>query len=475
MSTVTARTATAASRRTRRGTELVLVLFASALAAGLFLTVDAAQGVNTSVATMTYPIVLVVLALVAHSLVRAFASYADPIMLPVVVLLNGIGVAMIHRLDLAKAKNTGRPLASHFIAGLTGDAGLQVLWSTLAVVALGVVLIVVRDHRVLARYSYTLGFAALVLIALPAVLPARFSEINGARIWIRVGPLSVQPGEFAKIALMVFFAGYLVSKRDVLSMASRRVLGVDLPRGRDLGPVLVAWVASLMVLVFETDLGSSLLFFGIFIVMLYVATERTSWLLIGVLLFFGGAFAAWTQFGHVQERVAIWLHPFAHANTSGYQIVQALFGLATGGLFGTGAGSGRPDIVPYAQSDFIVSTIGEELGLFGLTAVLVLYAVLVERGLRTGLAVRDSFGKLLAGGLAFSIGLQVFVIVGGVSKLIPLTGLTTPFLSQGGSSLVANFVLVAVLLRVSDAARRPPAPQPRPQPLHSAPTEVVRL
>jgi cell division protein FtsW (lipid II flippase) len=310
----------------------------------------------------------------------------------------------------------------------------------------------------------------LGLLLLP-LLPLIGTTINGARIWVRLLGFSFQPGELAKIVLLVFFAGYLVVKRDVLALASRRVVGIDLPRARDLGPVLVAWAASLGVLVFERDLGTSLLFFGVFVAMLYVATERLSWLLIGLALFMSGSFLAWTLFGHVRERVDIWLNAFAPRNVSddSYQLVQGLFGMGTGGLLG----QGRPDIVPYAQTDFIVAAIGEELGLTGLMAVLVVYAIVVQRGLRTSIAVRDSFGKLLAAGLAFSIALQVFVVVGGVTRLIPLTGLTMPFLSYGGSSLVANWAIIALLLRISHAARRP-APPPAPS-LQDAKTQVVRL
>ncbi len=460
-----------AGRGTRRGTELAMLTFAVLLAGLVSLAIEAAMQGGITLAPVWYSATLAVMFGIAHLAVRRFAPYADPLLLPLVALLNGLGVAMIHRLDLAKTTHSSRFTLSF----LSGNASLQLAWTAVGLVLLVALLVVVRDHRSLARYGYTLGLVGLVLLVIPAVLPASLSEVNGARIWIRLAGFSIQPGEFAKIALIVFFAAYLVAKRDVLSLASRRIAGIDFPRGRDLGPVLVAWIASLLVLVVEKDLGSSLLFFGIFVVMLYIATQRTSWLLIGLALFAGGAYLAWRIFSHVQERVAIWLHPFADANGSGYQIVQSLYGLATGQLFGTGPGSGRPEIVPFANSDFIVATIGEELGLFGLTAILVIYAIIVSRGLRTSLAVRDSFGKLLAAGLAFSMALQVFVVVGGVTKLIPLTGLTTPFLSYGGSSLVANYILIGLLLRISDAARRPPADQQPLQPLQSAPTEMVRL
>jgi cell division protein FtsW (lipid II flippase) len=318
----------------------------------------------------------------------------------------------------------------------------------------------------------------LALLLLP-LLPVVGRNINGARIWIGLGPLSFQPGELAKILLALFFAGYLVAARDSLSLVGRKVLGLQLPRARDLGPLLVAWLASLGVLVFERDLGTSLLFFGLFVALLYVATERTSWIVIGLLLFVGGAFTAWTLFSHVQARVAIWLHPFDPANADrAYQLLQGLYGMASGGLLGTGLDLGRPDIVPFAESDFIIASIGEELGLTGLFAVLMLYALLVERGLRTAIGVRDGFGKLFAAGLAFSLALQVFVVVGGVTRVIPLTGLTTPFLAYGGSSLVSNWVIVALLLRISDSARRPgPAPVTQSTPIVPAgstgPTEVV--
>jgi cell division protein FtsW (lipid II flippase) len=318
----------------------------------------------------------------------------------------------------------------------------------------------------------------LILLAVPAVLPASHSVVNGARIWIRFGSFSFQPGEIAKIVLEVFFAGYLVRHRDLLRLAGRRVAGLDLPRALDLGPILLAWGASLLILVRESDLGSSLLFFGIFIVVLYVATERGSWLLIGLALFVVGAFIAGMAIPHVHDRFTAWLHPFANSVYnrkigSSYQLDQGLFGMATGGISGTGLGQGRPDIVPFAQTDFIMSTVGEELGLAGVMAVLTTYLLFVARGLRTAAAARDGFGKLLAVGLSFGLALQVFVQVGGVTRLIPLTGLTLPFLSYGGSSLVTNWVLLALLLRISDSARRPQTEQPSADPRDNE-TVVVR-
>ena len=428
-----------------------MTVFAILVAVAAYTAVGLGHDNKFSIGSLNYGLGLAVLILGAHFAIRRFAPYADPIFLPLAAALNGLGLVLIHRLDLAaadRAHQAGRHMSQP-------NAPLQLVWTALGIAAFVGVLVVVRDHRQLQRYTYTAGLVGLVLLALPAILPAKFSTVHGARIWIRVGGFSLQPGELAKLALMVFFAGYLVAKRDVLSLASRRFAGIDLPRGRDLGPVLAAWLASMLVLVLEKDLGTSLLFFGMFIAMLYVATERRSWLLIGLGLFAVGAFGAYHAFGHVRDRVDIWLHPFDHASTTGYQLVQSLFGLAFGGILGTGLGQGRPDTVPFANSDFIVATVGEELGLAGLMAVLVCYAIIVLRGLRAALAVRDSFGKLLAAGLAFSMALQVFVVVGGVTRLIPLTGLTTPFLSYGGSSLLAEWAIIALLVRISDASRRP--------------------
>jgi cell division protein FtsW (lipid II flippase) len=347
---------------------------------------------------------------------------------------------------------------------------------------------------VVSRYAYTLGLVGIVLVMIPAVLPSSISEVNGAKLWIKLGAFSIQPGEFAKLALVSFFAYYLVRKREVLSLASRRFLGIDFPRGRDLGPVVTVWLLSLLVLVFEKDLGTALLYFGLFVVTLYVATERASWLIIGLVMFFGGVYVAYLlgasvggPFANFYDRASIWLDPFApkYVTDQGYQLVQGLLSLGTGGLFGSGPGAGSPGLVPEVRTDFIFAGMGEEIGLFGLSALLVIYLLIVERGLRAAIGVRDSFGKLVAGGLAFTLGLQVFVIVGGITGLIPLTGQTTPFMSAGGSSLMANWLLIAMLLRISDAARRPaagsgPAGQPGggtkqpPAQLHGAMTEVIK-
>ncbi len=458
---------------TRRGTEIALLAFALAVVLVAYVALGLAVDGEVPAGTAGYGAGLGGLFLAAHLVVRWVAPYADPIVLPCVALLNGLGLVMVERLDLAEAERAR--LGSALVP--RADAPLQLVWTALGVALFVAVLLVVRDHTRLARYSYTSGALGVALLLMP-LLPVIGQRINGARLWVRVGPVQVQPSELAKLALLVFFASYLVAKRDVLSLASRRVAGLDLPRGRDLGPVLLAWAASLFVLVFEKDLGSSLLFFGLFIVMLYVATERTSWLVIGILLFAGGAYVAYLLFGHVRLRVDVWLHPFDDPDGSGYQLVQSLFGFGTGGLTGTGLGQGSPESVPFAKTDFILASFGEELGLVGVMAILLLFALIVQRGLRAGLGCRDSFGKLLATGLSFALALQVFVIAGGVTGLIPLTGVTLPWLSYGGSSVVSNWVLVALLLRISDAARRP-APSPvspgaARAALEEAPTQVVR-
>ncbi|HYQ69005.1 FtsW/RodA/SpoVE family cell cycle protein [Actinophytocola sp.] len=436
---------------TRRGTELSMLAFAAGLVTAALMLVEANQDEKLSLRILWYGMAYLALFAIAHIAVRKLAPYADPLILPCVALLNGIGLVMIYRIDLAK---TEAALQSN--QEWENAVPKQILWTTIALILFLVVLYVIKDHRTLTRYAYTFGLVGLFLLALPAVLPSVVAPtINGAKIWLRLPGVSIQPGEFAKILLLIFFAAFLVSKRDLFIAAGRRVLGVDLPRARDLGPILFCWGVSVMVLVAEKDLGTSLLFFGTVLVMLYVATERGIWIGVGLALFVGGCLVAYQLFSHVRVRVATWLDPFADYNNTGYQLAQALFGLGTGGVGGTGLGAGRPDIVPYANSDFITAAIGEELGFIGLAAVLMVYMLLAMRGLRSAVAVRDTFGKLLGGGLSFALIMQVFVVVGGVTKLIPLTGITAPFLSAGGSSLLANYVLVALLLRISDAARRP--------------------
>ena len=387
-------------------------------------------------------------------------------MLPLAALLNGLGIVMIYRLQ--ESGRNGNP-GTRIITMTSSTTAYQVVFSAVGIAAFIAVLAVIREPRILQRYTYTLGALGLVLLAIPAVLPSSMSEVNGAKVWIIIGGFEIQPGEFAKLALAVFFAGYLVAKRDVLALAGRRVLGIDLPRARDLGPVLIAWGASLLILIFETDIGTSALFFGLFVAMLYVATQRTSWLLIGIGLFAAGTYAASRLSGHVGARFTAWLQPFTHANVfctaaqthcvSSYQLAQGMYGMAFGGILGTGLGHGQPFFTPLAQSDFIITAFGEELGLTGLMAILLIFGLIVQRGLRAAIQVRDPFAKLLAGGLSFVLALQVFVIVGGVTGLIPLTGVTTPFMSQGGSSLIASWALIGLLMRISDTARRP-APQP---------------
>ncbi len=456
---------------TGRNIELVLLAFAAVIVTAALVLVEANQENELTRSLLYVGAAYLGLFTVAHFAVRKLAPYADPVMLPCVALLNGLGLVMIHRLDLAAADRAvalGREAPTVLIQR-------QVAWTAIGLVIFVGVLYLVRNHRTLARYGYTAGFAGLVLLALPGLLPSSISEVNGARIWLRLGIFSIQPGEFAKILLIVFFSVFLMQKRELFSEAGRTFLSMEFPRARDLAPLLIAWGLSVGVLVLERDLGTSLLFFGIVLVLLYTATNKVSWMVIGLSIFLAGSFAAYQIFGHVRTRVEIWLDPFADFNGSGYQLGQALFGLGTGGIGGTGLGAGRPDLVPYAESDFMFSSLGEELGLVGLAAILVVYLVLITRGLRSALAVRDSFGKLLATGLAFTLALQMFVVIGGVTKLIPLTGLTLPFLSYGGSSLVANYALVALLLRVSNAARtplphRPAAPQ---VPIAEAGTELV--
>ena len=346
---------------------------------------------------------------------------------------------LIYRLDLETPGDRAAPA--------------QLVWSTLGVALFILVVLLLRDHRVLQRYTYVCVVAALVLLTLPILFPA----VNGARIWIRIAGFSIQPGEFAKVLLAVFFAAYLAANRSALAYTGRRIWKLQLPTGRVLGPILAVWLVSVGVLVLERDLGTSLLFFGLFVVLLYVATGRTGWIAVGLSLAVLGAVAVGRLEPHVHSRIETWLHPFAsiEAGEGANQLAQSLFAFAEGGMLGTGLGLGHSFLIGFAvKSDFILATAGEELGLAGIGAVFLLYGLLVERGFRAGLAQREPFGRLLAVGLASLVALQVFVIAGGVTGLIPLTGMAMPFLAQGGSSVVTNWAIVALLVRVSDSARR---------------------
>ncbi|MHC6626707.1 FtsW/RodA/SpoVE family cell cycle protein [Streptomyces globosus] len=432
----------------RRRTEALLLAFTVGITvlghASAGLALNGALPVNLA----AFAASMSLLALVAHLGVRRFAAYADPLVLPLALLLTGLGLVLLHRLDHA------------YIEQYRGDAYApgQLVWTVIGVAACLLALALLRDHRRLQRFIYLTMAAALVLLAAPAFSPA---DTYGAKRWIVVGGLSVQPGEFVKIMIAVFFAGYLVVHRESLALTGRRFLGMRLPPMRQLGPIATVWILSLLVLVFERDLGTSLIFFGVFVVMLYVATERTGWIVCGLVMAAGGAFAVGSAEPHVKARVAAWLDPLSYyrqqrpPGVTSEQAAQALFGFGSGGMSGTGLGLGHPELIKFAgRSDFILTTVGEELGLAGVMAVLLLYALLVQRGLRMALGARDPFGKLLAVGLAAALALQVFVVAGGVTGLIPLTGKALPFLAKGGSSLLANWIMVALLLRISDSAER---------------------
>ncbi|WP_028799360.1 FtsW/RodA/SpoVE family cell cycle protein [Streptomyces sp. 142MFCol3.1] len=456
----------------RRNTELALLVFAVVIPVFAYANVGLAIDDQVPAGLLSYGLGLGLLAGVGHLVVRKFAPYADPLLLPLATLLNGLGLVIIWRLDQSKL------LQSIDQAGTA--APRQLLYTALGIALFVVVLIFLKDHRVLQRYTYISMVGALFLLLLPLV-PGLGANIYGAKIWISVAGFSIQPGEFAKIVLAIFFAGYLMVKRDALALASRRFMGLYLPRGRDLGPILVVWFISILILVFETDLGTSLLFFGMFVIMLYVATERTSWIVFGLLMSAAGAVGVASFEPHVQQRVQAWLDPMreyklSQAGAPGVhseQAMQALWAFGSGGTLGTGLGQGHSELIRFAaNSDFILATFGEELGLAGIMAILLIYGLIVERGIRTALAARDPFGKLLAVGLSGAFGLQVFVVAGGVMGLIPLTGMTMPFLAYGGSSVIANWALIGILIRISDTARRPaPAPAPNPD---AEMTQVVR-
>ncbi len=425
----------------RRSTELGLVVLAVILAAGGYVLTALAKGTELPADLAAFAAGAAALAVMAHLAVRRFAPRADGTLLGLAILLNGLGFVTIARLDPELAR-------------------YQSLWTAVGVAAFVIVLRLVQRIRDLERYRYTfalVGIASLLLSAVPGI----GREINGARLWVQIGPLNFQPGEAAKVTLVIFLAAYLVEKRELLSTPTWRVGPVMLPDPKHFAPLLLAWGSSILVMVREKDLGSSLLFFAVFLAMLYMATARASYVGIGAGLFAGGATIAYQIFGHVQDRVTTWINPWPLAQDQGFQLVQALFAFGSGGVAGTGLGLGSPGSIPNASTDFVFAAIGEELGLVGATAVLVVYLLFVGVGFRVALRAEQPFLKLLAAGLTTMLGVQTFIILGGVTRLIPLTGITMPFVSYGGSSLLANFVILALLLRISDeVARRAEADGP---------------
>ncbi len=429
---------TAELARRRRTSELALGVLAVVVTAGGYLLLALADKPDVPPDLWLFLVIVLGLYLVAHLAVRRFAPRADPTLLPIAAILNGIGFVAISRLDRDLART-------------------QAVWTAVGVGAFVVVLALVRRTRTLERYRYTfllVGVAALVLPLLPGV----GAEINGARLWVRFGPVNFQPGEAAKVLLVVFFAAYLVDKRELLATGSRRLGRMMLPDPKHLGPLLLAWGFSILVMVRQKDLGSSLLFFAVFAAMLYISTSRGAYALVALVLFVGGATIAYSLFGHVQDRVSAWIDPWADAQGKGFQLVQSLFAFGTGGVAGTGLGLGSPDKIPNASTDFVFSVIGEELGLLGTVAVVMLFLLFAGSGYRIAVRAERPFPKLFAAGLTTIIGVQTFVIIGGVTRVIPLTGITLPFISYGGSSLVANFVIVALLLRISDESAARPEP-----------------
>jgi cell division protein FtsW (lipid II flippase) len=414
----------------RRTTELGLLILVTLVTGGAYVLASLGRGADIPADIGPFLGIVLGLLLAAHVAVRRLAPGADGLLLPLAGLLNGLGYVVIARLDANLAAN-------------------QSAWTVVGIAAFIVTLLVVRDVRVLERYRYTLALLGVALLMLPLV-PGLGVTIFGARIWIRLGPFSFQPGEAAKVVLAAFLAGYLVEKRELLTVSTRRLGPLHVPDLKHFGPLLLAWGIALMVMVFQRDLGTSLLFFTLFLSMLYVATARAAYVFGGLTLFAGGAFWAWRNFDHVQTRVDIWLDPFRDPKGSGFQIVEAAFALADGGLTGTGLGLGTPTKIPVVATDMIFAAIGEELGLFGATAVLAAFLLFIGAGLRVASAAPSPFEKLFAAGLTTLVGFQAFIIIGGVLRVLPLTGVTLPFVSYGGSSLVANYVVLALLIRISD-------------------------
>ncbi|HYX79991.1 MAG TPA: FtsW/RodA/SpoVE family cell cycle protein [Actinomycetota bacterium] len=426
------------ARRARpAGSTLAFTIFAVVLSIGAYVIAGFGKRGHLPSTFVLYAAIFVAGYLGAFFVGRRMAPGADPALFATAGVLTGLGFAMIFRLS----------------GGLAAE---QVTWIAVGLAAYALTLVVIRDHRQLDAYTYTIGLLGLVLLLLP-VVPGIGKEINGARLWVSLGPIGFQPSEIAKVLIVVFLASYLTTKRELLQVATTRLGPLRLPAPRHLAPVALAWAVSLAVLFLQRDMGASLLFFGIFVVMLWVATGRTAYLVLGAVLFAIGAWVGYLAFSHVQLRVDVWLHALEPSKVHGIgygQLAQAQFGMATGGLVGAGLGRGSPGLIPFASTDFIFAAIGEELGLLGTTAVLLLYVALVGKGLAIALRTSDGFGQLIATGLSVIVGLQAFVIVGGVTRVIPLTGVTLPFVSYGGSSLLANFVLLALLVRIASGPAR---------------------
>ena len=421
-----------------RATEARLLVAAVLITSAAGILLGWSRSSELPPAALVTGLALAAIAIVAHLTVRVTAPDADPLLLPIAFLLNGLGLVLVQRVDLA----TGSQLAA-----------AQAVWTAVSVGAFCALLLFIREVRILGRLQYTVGLLTILLLLLPLLPGLSAGVINGARLWVDVFGMRFQPGELAKLTMVVFLAAYLERNRALLSVATQRVGPVLLPAPRHLAPLLVATGTALVIMVGLRDLGSALLFFGAFLVMLYVATGRPAYPALGLLAFGVGAVIAYQLFSHVQLRVSIWLDPWADVSGSAYQLAQSLFALATGGLTGTGLGFGRPQDVPFSATDAIFVVIGEELGLLGGTAVLLLYLAMAMRGLKIAQTARDEFATLLATGLTVLIAFQTFVIVGGLTRLVPLTGITLPFVSYGGSSLLSNYLLVALLLRISDESR----------------------
>lgn len=421
----------------KRKTEGLLLLLGAVVMFFAVISLELAQGNEVTSEVFVLVGGFFAVFLVAHLVMNWIVPDADQILLPIAALLNGIGLVMIYRIDLP----TGMSLAKS-----------QVMWTFVGVALMVGVLIVLKDHRSLQDYSYIMGLVGVLLLALPIVLPK--SELNAdAQVWISIGPFSIQPGEFAKILLLLFFATLLVNKRRLFSVAGKHLLGMQFPRLRDMGPLFLVWGLALMISAMQNDFGPALLLFGTVLGMLYMATGRSSWIVLGFGLAAVGAIGVYKISDKIQARVSNFIDPIADYDTTGFQLSQALFGMSYGGITGKGLGEGYPEQIPVVHSDFILAAFGEELGLVGLAAILLLYAVFVIRGFTAAMQVRDSYGKLVAAGLALTVAVQVFVVTGGISRLMPMTGLTTPFLAHGGTSLLANYILMAIILRISNSAR----------------------